>query len=65
MQRRGALKSSEVDKTFQSLVIGQKVPVKGSITYWRNRQAVFHKENPTAWVRISVVKKRGFAERIA
>ena len=64
MERRGATKSSAVDKAIRELSVGQRVPVKGAISYWRNRQAAYHRENPDSWVRISVEKNKAFAERI-
>lgn len=64
MERRGAIKKSPVDKAFKKLKVGQKIPVTGAESYWRNRQAAFHKENPDLWVRIFKEKKKYFAERI-
>lgn len=64
MERRGALKTSDPDKKFRELVVGQKIPVTGSLSYWRNRQQLFHKKYPEAWLRIANENGAYFATRI-
>jgi len=64
MERRVRKRISKVDVVFNKMEVGKPIPVKGSISYWRNRQAVFHQDNPNKQIAITVENKKAFAERI-
>ncbi|RAJ24294.1 hypothetical protein [Pedobacter cryoconitis] len=56
---------SKVETTLRSLKVGDKIPVIGSISYWRNRQALLHKENASLWIRVYVDETGPVADRLA
>lgn len=67
MKRLQTVPPSKVDKALNQLNVGDFIPVTGSLSHWRNRQANYHSKNPDAWVRIRKNENDGghVAERLA
>lgn len=64
MERRKRVRISKVDAAIEGLKVGNVIPVEGALSYWRNRQALFHQNNPDAWVSIYTENAKAFAKRI-
>jgi hypothetical protein len=64
MVRNRTVPKSPVDIAIENLKVGDKIPIVGSPSYWRNRQSIFHRKNPKSWVKIFIEKKKYYAERL-
>lgn len=64
IRRLRTVKPSKVDAAFEKLKVGESIPVTGSLSHWRNRQANFHNKYPDAWIRLSQSENGPIAERL-